>query len=111
MEPRPESALGGRGPLGYWRPVLAWAAIAYLGGLVAYGTLAWIERAAELWRGGNAGAAVSLVSIGVIASVLTPAVMVAVRLSRSKMLVRSAALYGLALSLFLMLLMTVTFNI
>ncbi|MGH2370950.1 MAG: hypothetical protein ACRDI2_22460 [Chloroflexota bacterium] len=50
-------------------------------------------------------------SIGLIASALTPGVLVGVRLARSRMLVRSAALYGLALSLFLMLLMTVTFNI
>lgn len=42
---------------------------------------------------------------------LTPAVVIGVRLSRSKMPVRSSALYGLALSLFLLLLLTVTFNI
>ena len=95
----------------YWRPVLAWAAIVYLGGLVGYGTFAWIERASELWSGGNSTATASLVAAGVVATLLTPAVVLGVRMSSSKMLVRSSVLYGLALSILLLIFLTVAFNI
>lgn len=95
----------------YWRPVLAWAAIFYLGGLVGYGTFAWIERASELWSEDNSTAAASLVAVGLVATLLTPAVMLGVRMSSSKMLVRSSALYSLALSILLLIFLAAAFNI
>lgn len=95
----------------YWRPALAWPVIIYLSSLVGYGTFAWIERASELWSGGNSTAATSLVVVGAVASLLTPAVVIGVRMSSSKMLVRSSALYGLTLSILLLIFLAVAYNI
>jgi len=101
----------GRRPGQYLSAVVAWGVIAYLGGLVGYGTWAWIERAAELWQGENVDAAVAVVGIGIVASLLPLVVVIGVRLSGSPMSLRASALYGLALSMMLLIMMTVAFNI
>lgn len=97
-----------RAPFG---AIVAWLAVGYFGALLAYGTYAWVGRVTELARGGNGSTAIEVALIGSVASVLPIAVVVGVGKSSSAMRTRSAALYGLALSMFLLIVLAATFNI
>lgn len=90
---------------------VAWAAIIYFGALLSYGTFAWIQRVGELSRGGNGTSAVSLAVAGSLTSILPVGVIACVRLSNSRMTTRAAALYGLGLSMPLLIVLVAAYNI
>lgn len=90
---------------------IALGVMVYFGVLLGYGTFAWIQRVCELSRGGNGSGAISLAVIGTVVSLLPFVVVVGVRWSGSKMRARAAALYGLGLSMPLLIVLTVAYNI
>lgn len=92
--------------------IALWGLVAYLGAILVYGTWAWIERALELRQGGNAASALALALVGTLALILPPSIALGVHLARSRRLsFRGSLLYGLTLSMFLLVVMAATFNV